>query len=93
MEGWFLADWFQEKYVKLSDVLINAVQTEVKTYICEWKDRKESYADQIKNSRDLYYSKKLHGDRMLRNIQPQVVAEKCRKYFRDTYNEILYAEL
>ena len=59
MEGWFLADWFQEKYVKLSDVLINAVQTEVKTYICEWKDRNESYADQIKNSRDLYYSKKL----------------------------------
>lgn len=85
--------WFQEKYVKLSDLLISAVQTEVKTYICEWKDRNESYANQIKNSRDLYYSKKLHGDRMLRNIQPQAVAEKCRKYFRDTYNEIRYAEL
>lgn len=85
--------WFQGNYVKLSDRIINAVQTEVKEYICKMKDRNVSFARQIEESRDLYYSKKLHGDRMLRNIQPETVALKCRKYFRNTYNEILYAKI
>lgn len=85
--------WFQEKYVKLSDLVIDAVQTGAKAYIRELKDGNVSFVRQIAESRDLCYSKKLHGDRMLRNIQPENVAMKCRKYFRNTYNEILYAKI
>lgn len=80
--------WFEEGYVKLSDQIIDAVQTEVKDYIGKIKNRNEDYIKQIVESRDLYYSKKLHGDRMLRNIKPDVVAGKCRKYFGKTYNQM-----
>ena len=85
--------WFQDGYIKLSDQVIEAVQTKAKAYMSGLKDRNVLFTEQIVDSRDLYYSKKLHGDKMLRNIQPEVVAMKCRKYFRNTYNEIMYAEL
>lgn len=85
--------WFDGEYTKLSDRIICAIQTEVKDYIGELKGIKLSYVKQIIESRDLYYSKKLHGDIMLRNIQPDIIADKCRKYFGGTYNEILHTEL
>ncbi len=40
---------------------------------------------QIIDSRYIYYSKELHGAVMLRNIKPENVANKCTRYFRDTY--------
>ncbi len=82
--------WFEDGYVKLSDRIICAIQTEVKEYIGKLQGVNSAYVKQLKESRDLYYSKKLHGDIMLRNIQPDIVAEKCRKYFAGTYNEIAY---
>ena len=85
--------WFLGKYIKLSDCIINAVQTEIKEYIQEMPNANKVYVNQIVASRDLYYSKKLHGDRMMRNIQPDTVAAKCRKYFGSTYNAIVKAEL
>lgn len=85
--------WFCGEYVKLSDRVIDAIQTEVKDYIRGLQGGNLSYVKQIIESRDLYYSKKLHGDIMLRNIHPDVVAVKCRKYFGGTYNEILHTEL
>lgn len=35
---------------------------------------------------------KKKGDAMLRNIQPEIVAGKCRKYFAGTYSEIAYTK-
>lgn len=85
--------WFSGKYIKLSDCIISAVQTEIKEYIQEIPNANKAYVNQIVESGDLYYSKKLHGDRMMRNIQPDIVAVKCRKYFGSTYNAIVRAEL
>lgn len=80
--------WFDGRYIKLSDQIIDAVQTGAKEYISESVKGNRQYIKQIVESRDLYYSKKLHGDRMLRNIQPDAVAARCGKYFRNTYKEI-----
>ena len=80
--------WFEGQYLKLSDEIIKAVQTEIKEYIKKIPSANPSYIKQIIESRKLYYSKKLHGDRMLRNIQPQLVAERCTKYFKNTYNQL-----
>ncbi len=85
--------WFEDEYIKLSDQIINTIQTDIKEYIKGMQNVNISYVKQIVESRDLYYSKKLHGDRMLRNIQPDIVAMKCRKYFGSTYNEMANAEL
>lgn len=83
--------WVDGKYVKLSDQIIAAVQTDVKERINTIPNVNSDYAKQIEKSRDLYYSKKLHGDRMLRNIQPEVVANKCKVYFADFYNKLFAA--
>ena len=85
--------WFEGHYVKLSDKLIEAIQTEIKEYISGVKNASPAYVKQITESRDLYYSKKLHGDKMLRNIKPDIVADRCRKYFGSTYNQIINTEL
>ena len=85
--------WFSGKYIKLSDCIIDVVQTEIKEDIQKIPNANKGYVNQIVASRDLYYSKKLHGDRMMRNIQPDIVAGKCRKYFGSTYNAIVNAEL
>lgn len=80
--------WVDGKYVKLSDQIIEAVQTDVKECINKIGNANYDYTKQIKESRDLYYSKKLHGDRMLRNIRPESVANKCKIYFADFYNKL-----
>jgi hypothetical protein len=79
---------FDGKYIKLSERLIEAVQTEAKEYIKALPGTNTEYVDQIVNSRCLYYSKKLHGDIMLRNIEPQNVAKDCTVYFRAVYFEL-----
>lgn len=81
--------WIEGKYIKLSDKLIETIQEKVKDYIGEIKKTNAEYVKQISESRDLYYSKKVHGDRMLRNIDPGTVALKCRRYFFQTYNQII----
>lgn len=80
--------FFDGTYYKLSEQLMNAIQVEVKDYIRELSHSNEDYIEQITSSRSLYYSKKLHGDKMLRNIVPEFVALKCRRYFAFTYKEI-----
>lgn len=80
--------WFHGKYFKLSDEIIKAIQSDIKVYIQELPRTNEKYVRQIVESRKLYYSKKLHGDRMLRNIEPKLVSEKCKKYFGDTYQKL-----
>lgn len=80
--------FFNGEYLKLSDQLIEGIQNGVKNYVQTIPKVNKAYVQQIVNSRNLYYSKKLHGDRMLRNISPETVAGKCRKYFCSVYNEI-----
>ena len=80
--------WFEGKYYKLSDQVIAAIQTEVKEELQKSPNMNPYYIKQIINSRKLYYSKKLHGDRMLRNIEPNIVASNCKRYFGDTYYKI-----
>lgn len=46
-----------------------------------WQNTNQDLAKQIESSRDLYYSKKIHGDRMLRKLDPAGVANKCRYFF------------
>lgn len=82
--------WFDGEYVKLSDEIIDAIQIGVKEYIKQIPNVNADYVKQIIESRKLYYSKKLHGDRMLRNIQPELVSNKCKRYFENTYNQIRY---
>ncbi len=80
--------YFNQIYYKLSDQIINAIQTDVKEYISALPNTNKSYSDQISSSRDLYYSKKLHGDRMLRNLEPPIIANQCRHYFFSVYDKL-----
>lgn len=73
--------YFNQTYYKLSDQIIEAIQTDAKKYISQLPGTNQLYSMQISSSRDLYYSKRLHGDRMLRNLEPSIVAGKCRHYF------------
>ena len=67
---------------------INPKIYEIKEYLFHKGDNKE-YAEKISKSRHLYYSKKLHGDRMLKSIVPEIVGDRCRHYFRPTYLELV----
>ncbi len=78
--------YFNQIYYKLSDQIIEAIQTNVKEYISSLPNTNKLYSEQISSSRDLYYSKKLHGDRMLRNLEPSILANKCRHFFFPVYN-------
>ncbi|MGN0407700.1 MAG: hypothetical protein ACI4EJ_05540 [Bacteroides sp.] len=81
--------WFDGEYIKLSDELIDAVQTKVKEYMSGLQTLNSIQLKEIVESRDLYYSKNLHGSTMLRQIQPTIVLEKCPKYFGDAYNRLV----
>lgn len=76
---------FNGKYIKLSDKLIEMIQTDSKEKISCIKGINENYVQQIIESRYIYYSKKLHGVKMLKNIKPENVANKCTNYFKKTY--------
>lgn len=78
--------YFNQIYYKLSDQIIKAIQTDVKEYISVIPNTNKIYSEQILSSKDLYYSKKLHGDRMLRNLEPSIIANKCRHFFFPIYN-------
>lgn len=65
-------------YHKLSDVLINILAD--KTSWCAEQD--------VLDSRELYYSKKTHGVEMLRRLDANIVASKCRRFFAPAYTQI-----
>ena len=81
--------WFDGKYIKLSDEIIEAVQTRVKEYMSGLPTINNLQLKEIVESRDLYYSKNLHGSTMLRRIQPMIVSEKCPRFFGNAYNELI----
>ena len=80
--------YFNGEYVKLSTGITRAIENDVKRYIENTSKAEEETIKQIVESKYLYYSKKLHGDIMLRNINPDILVEKCRKYFKESYYQI-----
>ena len=74
-------------YYKLSDQIIVAIESGVKEHILTNHDNYD-YAKKISESKHLYYSKKLHGDRMLKSILPSVLKERCRQFFWPSYYEL-----
>ncbi len=80
--------YFDGKYVKLSDQLKNGIQCGVKDYIAAIKGTNKDYVNQIVNSRDIFYLKSLHGNEMLKNISPEILADRCREYFALFYHDL-----
>lgn len=72
-----------EIYHKLSDEIINAVSIGVKDEMR--KERMNKKLKLILEDKRYYYSKKVHGDMMLKNIDPQHLLEKCNVYFSPAY--------
>lgn len=79
--------YFGDEYLKLSDQIIRVILEDIKKYLLENSDN-HTYAEKISASRNLYYSKKLHGDRMMRTIVPDILGARCRHFFRPTYLEL-----
>lgn len=80
--------WFNGKYKKLSVEIQFAIERKVKDEILKSEKYENKLKLKINQSQYLYYSKKLHGEKMLRNIDPYVVSIKCRKYFYKVFNEL-----
>lgn len=84
----------EEGYVKLSDLIVNVVAVGVKeklanTFANECLHIKTpQYVQDIIDNRDLYYSKKIHGDMMLRRIIPDNIIEQCNIYFKPAVIEL-----
>ena len=78
-------------YYKLSDQLIKVISNDMKEYLLKNKDN-IVYAKKIFESKHLYYSKKLHGDWMMKRILPKVLEEQCKYFFRYTYHELIEFE-
>lgn len=72
-------------YLKLSELLADAVHHKVVSYIGNLPGCNEAFFEKIVASKDLYYSKSLHGDLMLREIEPTMVARYCRFYFAEAW--------
>lgn len=67
--------YFVDGYRKLSSEIQTALE-------------KEDFLKDQQPHSPLYYSKQTHGQKMLRNIDPEIVAQKCCKLFRPAYEEI-----
>lgn len=66
--------YFENKYAKLSENIQEALESP------EFWETLSSIA-----VRNLHYSKKLHGRKMLAEIEPERVLGKCSVFFRDAY--------
>ena len=79
--------WVDGKYRKLSDELIQTFDQNIISYLQSLANTNDDYIKQIVGS-SIRYNKKLHGDIMLRNIEPAVVGQQCKKYFLPQYSLI-----
>lgn len=80
--------FFEGRYVKLSDKIIDALQNGFREYIESMSGISKKIVLEIQNSRCLCYSKKSHGQNMLRNIIPQNMLGKCCRYFKGFFYEL-----
>ncbi len=75
--------YFDGTYHKLSSHISTAFDS-FKVFIAQYG----SIAASIASKADLKYSKRSHGDEMLRHLSPDTVQEKCSIYFREAFNLI-----
>lgn len=78
------------KYTKLSDSLQHAVVNGVKDEILKLYPNGKLPPEKkcIIDDRSLIYSKKIHGDRMLRSINPDNFLEQCNIFFKPAYVDL-----
>lgn len=67
--------WFTDGYKKLS--------SEIQDSLTE-----NDFLKDLQPHNPLYYSKQLHGQKMLQQIHPETVLQRCSKLFRSAYWEI-----
>lgn len=75
------------KYRKLSDLLQHTVAIGVKDEIIKMYpngDMPSTVRILIENKK-LFYSKKIHGDNMIRNIEPDNFFEQCNIFFKPAF--------
>lgn len=75
--------YFNGIYRKLSDQLFMCLDS-FKVSIAQSSD----VATSISSNPLLKYSKRSHGDEMLRHLSPDIVQRKCSIYFKDAFNSI-----
>lgn len=78
------------KYTKLSDSLQLAIACGVKDELRELYSNKPIPPNvmRIIDDRSFHYSKKVHGDSMLRNIKPENFMEQCNAFFKPAFIEL-----
>jgi len=76
--------YFEGKYSKLSDKIIESFSSF--KVLMGTEPRRMSKA--ISGNRELCYSKRTHGDEMLRRILPANVVRRCPVYFRESYDQL-----
>lgn len=70
--------YFEGNYHKLSKQLEVAITGDFKVKLNE---QPNDLAKRIAKNRNLYYSKRIHGDLMLRNLSPEILANNCPEYY------------
>jgi hypothetical protein len=77
-------------YTKLSDSLQDAVANGVKDEFRKLYPNSKIPPDvmRIIDDRSFYYSKKIHGDEMLKNIKPENFVEQCSIFFKPAFIEL-----
>ncbi len=75
---------------KISEEIIDAVANGVKNEIQKEYINKNIpiHICKIIDDRALYYSKKIHGDMMLKNINPEKLLVKCNVFFSQSYHSL-----
>ena len=76
--------YFENTYYKLSDQLISSLDS-FKAFV---GNEAEDAPQSIAQNKELRYSKRLHGDAMLRYISPEKIKAKCPSYFAEAYDII-----
>lgn len=79
--------FFDEKYLKISDILIDALALQYREYLGN-NYGQQTLAKKIIDESTLYYSKRIHGDRMLRRIKSENVLKKCKLHFSLGYHKL-----
>ncbi len=83
-----LYGYFGGDYRKLSDEVIHGLSGDFKVNLSE--DTSNKLALSIAYNKQLYYSKSLHGDMMLREILPGEVMRSCNIFFKGAYEQLKF---